>query len=145
MSRPLFNYQDGRAGRPGALALTLGLLLAPCAWFMQTNLAQTIAAWACFPHDRPVGHPALSWLGAGQWTLVICALLVGACGAAISWRNWRRTDALAAELKDKATIDRHIARDVFIARAGTLASTLFIFALIATDLSWWIMSPCGGR
>jgi hypothetical protein len=48
-------------------------------------------------------------------------------------------------MKEQSAIDRHTARDVFIARAGALASALFLFALIATDLAWLVVSPCGGR
>jgi hypothetical protein len=133
------------AARPGGWPLALGLLLAPGAWFVQTNLAQTIAAWGCFPHDRPVTHPAMTWLGTGIVILAVCALVIGGIGASIAWRNWKMTGVIVSEIKEQATIDRHTARDVFIARAGALGSALFVFALIATDLAWWIVSPCGGH
>ena len=131
--------------RPGGVSLTLGLVLAPAAWFLQTNLSQTIAAWGCFPHERPVNQPAMPWLPHGEVILALLALLMGGAGAAIAWRNGRRTSALASAVKEQSVIDRHTARDVFIARGGALASALFLFALIATDLAWLIVSPCGGR
>lgn len=130
--------------RPSGLSLTLGLLLAPAAWFVQTNLAQTIASWGCFPYERPVDQPAMSWLQHGELIFALLALLMGVAGAAIAWRNWRRTAVFASAVKEQSAIDRHTARDVFIARAGALASALFVFALIATDLAWLIVSPCGG-
>jgi hypothetical protein len=131
--------------RPSGVSLTLGLLLAPAAWFVQTNLAQTIASWGCFPHERPVNQPAMSWLQHGELILALLALLMGVAGAAIAWRNWRRTAVFASAVKEQSAIDRHTARDVFIARAGALASALFVFALIATDLAWLVVSPCWGR
>lgn len=131
--------------RPSGVSLTLGLLLAPAAWFVQTNLAQTIASWGCFPYERPVDQPAMSWLQHGELILALLALLMGVAGAAIAWRNWRRTAVFASAAKEQSAIDRHTARDVFIARAGALASALFVFALIATDLAWLVVSPCGGR
>ncbi|KXV10700.1 hypothetical protein CR51_08795 [Caballeronia megalochromosomata] len=130
--------------RPSGVSLTLGLLLAPAAWFVQTNLAQTIASWGCFPYERPVDQPAMSWLQHGELILALLALLIGVAGAAIAWRNWRRTAVFASAVKEQSAIDRHTARDVFIARAGALASALFVFALIATDLAWLVVSPCGG-
>jgi hypothetical protein len=137
--------ENKHAARPGAVSLWLGLLLAPAAWFVQTNLAQTLAAWGCFPHERPVNQPAMHWLSHGEHILAWVALAIGIAGASIAWRNWRRTGVLASAAKEHATIDRHMARDTFIARAGALASALFLFALIATDLAWLIVSPCGGR
>ncbi|SAK64981.1 hypothetical protein [Caballeronia ptereochthonis] len=131
--------------RPGGVALALGLLLAPAAWMAQTTLAQTLAAWGCFPHERPVNAPALPWLEHGLLIVASCALLLGVAGAVIAWGNWRRTGELASVPTEHGPIDRHAARDTFIARAGALASALFVFALIATDLAWLLVSPCGGR
>ncbi|MDR5758501.1 hypothetical protein [Caballeronia sp. LZ035] len=126
--------------RPGGLALTLGLLLPPFAWMAQTTLGQTLSAWGCFPHQRPVHAPALPWLEQGLAITALGALMIGGAGSFIAWRNWRRTHQLAAELKQQGSIDR----DAFIARAAALASALFVFALIATDLAWLLVSPCGG-
>jgi hypothetical protein len=131
--------------RPGGIALVLGLLLAPAAWIAQTTLAQMLAAWGCFPHERPVNAPAMPWLERGIVMLGLSALLLGVAGGVIAWRNWRRTGELASMLKEHGSIDRHAARDAFIARAGALTSALFVFALIATDLAWLLVSPCGGR
>ncbi|WP_250517411.1 hypothetical protein [Caballeronia sp. INDeC2] len=131
--------------RPGGIALVIGLLLAPAAWMAQTTLAQMLAAWGCFPHERPVDAPAMTWLEHGIVLLGLGALLLGVVGGVIAWRNWRRTGEIASMLKEQGSIDRHAARDVFIARAGALASALFVFALVATDLAWLLVSPCGGR
>jgi hypothetical protein len=137
--------RSSQPARPGAFALAIGLLLAPAAWMVQTNLAQTIAAWGCFPHERPVHMPALSWLEPGIVIVAVLALLMGIAGGIVAWRNWRRTGAIASMLNAHEPVDRHAARDAFIARAGALASALFVFALISTDLAWLLVSPCGGR
>jgi hypothetical protein len=131
--------------RPGGWSLVIGLLLAPAAWMTQTTLGQTIAAWGCFPHEHPVNAPAMPWLEQALIVLALVALLLGIVGGVVAWRNWRRTGELASALNAHGTIDRHAARDSFIARAGALASGLFVFALIATDLAWLLISPCGGR
>ncbi|SAK85727.1 hypothetical protein AWB75_05732 [Caballeronia catudaia] len=137
--------RSSHPARPGAIALAIGLLLAPAAWMVQTNLVQTIAAWGCFPHERPVHAPALSWLEPGIVTVAVLALLMGIAGGIVAWRNWRRTGAIGTLPKAHEAVDRHAARDAFIARAGALASALFVFALISTDLAWLLVSPCGGR
>jgi hypothetical protein len=131
--------------RPGGISLAVGLLLAPAAWMVQTNLVQTIAAWSCFPHQHPVNAPALSWLEPGIVIVAALALLLGIAGGVIAIRNWRGTGQVASMLKEHESVDRHAARDAFLARAGALASALFVFALIATDLAWLLVSPCGGR
>jgi hypothetical protein len=139
------HHGNRHAVRPGGLALAAGLLLAPAAWIAQTNLAQLISAWGCFPHERPVSRPAMPWLEHGLLILALIALLTGLAGGVVAWRNWKRTGVLAREVKVQSTIDRHVGRDMFIARAGALGSALFVFALISTDLAWWLVSPCGGR
>ena len=130
---------------PRGWALVLGLLLAPGAWMLQTNVVQTMAAWGCFPHEHPVNAPALSWLESGIVIVGVCALLLGLIGSVIALRNWRLTGARAQALKEHGTVDRRATRELFLARAGALASALFVFALISTDLAWLLVSPCGGR
>ena len=132
------------APTPGGWALLTGLLLAPAAWFLQTNLGQTIAAYSCFPHERPVSSPALPWMMHALIALSIITLLLGVAGTAVALRNWRRTAAMARALAQHRATTRHAARDCFIARVGTISSALFMFGLVAADMAALIVSPCGG-
>lgn len=132
------------AKRPGGWALLAGLLLAPAAWFMQTDVAQTLAAQICFPHERPVASPALPWLMPALVALSVVALVIGLIGFGIAWRNWRCTRELAAALAAHRRVGRNAARDCFLARVGTISSALFMFGLVAADAAMLIVSPCAG-
>lgn len=132
------------AQTPGGWALLTGLLLAPAAWILQTNLGQTIAAYSCFPHERPVSSPALPWMMHALIALSIVTLLLGVIGTAVALRNWRCTSAMALALPQHRATTRRAARIRFIARVGMISSGLFMFGLVATDMAELIVSPCGG-
>ncbi|WP_240655972.1 hypothetical protein [Paraburkholderia phosphatilytica] len=130
--------------RPSGWAVLIGLLLTPAAWFAQTNLAQTISAYACFPHGRPVAAPALPWLMHGLLTLSVLTFIAGAIGVTVGLRNWRRTAPLATAEARRTPPHRTAARDCFLARVGTISSCVFMFGLVASDMALMMVPPCGG-
>jgi hypothetical protein len=130
--------------RPGGWAVLIGLLLTPAAWFAQTNLAQTISAYACFPHGRPVTAPALPWLMHGLLALSVLTFIAGAIGVTVGLRNWRRTAPLATAEARRTPPHRTAARDCFLARVGTISSCVFMFGLVASDMALMMVPPCGG-
>ena len=128
---------------PRGWHLLAGLLFAPAAWILQTNVGQTIAAHSCFPHERPLTSPAWPWMTHALFALSAITLLIGIAGTVIASRNWQRTTPILQALAQHRPIARHAARDCFIARVGTISSCLFLFGLLAADMAALIVTPCG--
>lgn len=119
----------------------IGLLAAPFAWLLQMMLAETLAAQACYPHDHPLGAPIVPWMRPALVALGTLCLVAGAFGTWIAWRNLRRVaplklGALSGERRTRAELDW------FLTHVAAMCSTLFLFALIATDVAVAIVSPC---
>ena len=62
--------------RVGALRLAAGLFGAPAAWVAQMNVSESVASYACYPHQAPLAEA-----GAPHVTAVL-ALIGAACFAA---------------------------------------------------------------
>lgn len=123
------------------LMLTLGVLAAPAAWLLQICAGETLVAHTCFPHDVPLQvplDPAIRW---GVIGLSGFALVVGVLGTWLAWRNWRRlTRARRAQRAESS--DTKVEGEAFVARVGLMASVLFSFALVATDVATGLVSAC---
>jgi hypothetical protein len=119
----------------------IGLLAAPFAWLLQMMLAETLAAQACYPHDHPLGAPLVPWMRPALVALGTLCLVAGTFGTWVAWRNLRRVaplnlGALSGERRKRAELDW------FLTHVAVMCSTLFLFALIATDVAVAIVSPC---
>jgi hypothetical protein len=130
--------RDSRLSMPCVLT---GLLAAPLAWLLQMMLAEALAAEACYPHDHSLGAPFVPWLRPALVALGSLCLLAGAFGTWIAWRNLRRLaplqfGVLNGERRTRAELDW------FLTHVAAMCSTLFLFALIATDVAVAIVSPC---
>lgn len=136
--------QANRAGHGepvSVLMLTIGVLAAPAAWLLQICAGETIVAHTCFPHDMPLRVPLSSAIG---WSVVGVSgmtLIVGALGTWLAWRNWRRLNR-AGHRQTPATVDTKVEGEAFVARVGLMASGLFLFALVATDVATGLVSAC---
>ena len=60
--------------------MLFGLLGAAVAWILQTEIGETLAAQACFPHRTALAAPQWSWLMSALDVMSIVALLNGAAG-----------------------------------------------------------------
>jgi hypothetical protein len=123
------------------LALIIGVLAAPAAWLLQTCAGETLIAHTCFPHDVPLRvplDPAIRWGVTGLGGLM---LIVGLFGTWLAWRNWRRLTHARQAHKAEPT-DTKVEGEAFVARVGLMASVLFTFALIATDVATGLVSAC---
>jgi hypothetical protein len=133
--------RDGAGDPVSTLALTIGVLATPAAWLLQICAGETIIAHTCFPHEVPLRvplDPAIRWgvTGLGGFTLV-----VGVLGTCLAWRNWRRLTR-ARRAGPPASTDTRVEGEAFVARVGLMASILFLFALVATDVATGLVSAC---
>ena len=129
------------AGPVSVLALTIGVLATPGAWLLQVCAGEALVAHTCYPHDVPLRialNPSVGW---GVVGLSGVMLVVGVLGTALAWRNWRRLTW--AEHRQRPELpDTKVEGEAFVARVGLMASGLFLFALIATDVATGLVSAC---
>ena len=136
--------QANRAGHGEPVSvpmLTIGVLAAPAAWLLQICAGETIVAHTCFPHDMPLRIPLSSAIGWSVAGVSGMTLIVGALGTWLAWRNWRRLNRAGHRQKPEA-IDTKVEGEAFVARVGLMASGLFLFALVATDVATGLVSAC---
>lgn len=135
----------GRLGpyrrRGGALMLLFGLLGAPAAWVLQTEIGETLAAQACFPHRSALAVPQWSWLMPVLDVMSVGALLIGVAGVWVAWRGWRTTRAARPDPVSPVS-DAGVGRTLFLAAAGFMLGLLFLVGLVATGLAVLLVSPC---
>lgn len=127
--------------RGGALMMLFGLLGAAAAWISQTEIGETLAAQACFPHRIALAAPQWSWLMSALDVMSAVALLIGAAGVWVAWRGWRVTRAPRPDPAPPAS-DTGAGRTRFLATAGLMLSLLFLVGLVASGLAVLLVSPC---
>jgi hypothetical protein len=144
-ARPATRNKPGRLSpyrrRGGALMMLFGLLGAAAAWILQTEIGETLAAQACFPHRTALAAPQWSWLMSALDVMSIVALLIGAAGVWVAWRGWRVTRAPRPDPAPPVS-DPGAGRTRFLAMAGLMLSLLFLVGLVATGLAVLLVSPC---
>jgi hypothetical protein len=124
-----------------AFALFFGILAAPAAWTLQVCVAETLVAQSCFPHFAPQ-RAAYAGIGLGAVVGVSAlALIVGIAGACMAWRNWHAVRQLPQDAVPKAERGM-LGGQAFLTRVGLMSNTLFVFALIATDVATALVAPC---
>ncbi|ASW03128.1 hypothetical protein [Paraburkholderia aromaticivorans] len=142
-ARPVSGDNPAREGprrrRGGALMMLFGLMGAAAAWVLQTEIGETLAAQACFPHRSALAAPQWSWLMPALDAISVVALLIGVAGVWAAWRGWR-----SAARPDPASpaSDASVGRTRFLALAGIILSLLFVVGLVATGLAVLLVSPC---
>lgn len=144
-ARPVSGEKPARQGprrrRGGALMMLFGLMGAAAAWVLQTDIGETLAAQACFPHRSALAAPRWSWLMPALDVISVVALLIGVAGVWVAWQGWR-----SAARRDPASpaSDAAVGRTRFLALAGLILSLLFVVGLIATGLAVLLVAPCSG-
>ncbi len=124
-----------------AFSLTVGVLATPAAWLLQICAGETLVAYSCFPHDMPLRirlDPAVRWSVIG---ISAAMLVVGMLGTWLAWRNWRLLRQTRRRRTAEAT-ETKVEGEAFVARVGFMASVLFLFALVATDIATGLVSAC---
>lgn len=129
-------------GEPvSALKLTIGVLATPAAWLLQTCAGEALIAQTCFPHDVPLRVPLAPSVGWGVVGMSALMLALGVFGTSLAWRNVSRL-ARARRSQTPETIDTKVEGEAFVARVGLMASVLFLFALVATDVATALVKAC---
>lgn len=131
----------GPERRGGTLMMLFGLLGAAAAWTLQTEIGETLAAQACFPHRVALAAPQWPWLMPALSVMSIVALLIGAGGVWVAWRGWRTTRGARAGAASPES-GTSTGRTRFLATAGLILSVLFLVGLVATGLAVLLVSPC---
>ena len=127
--------------RGGALMMLFGLLGAAAAWILQTEIGETLAAQACFPHRVALAAPQWSGLMPALDAMSIVALLIGIAGVLVARRGWHMTRATRPDSAPPGS-DPGTGRTRFLAMAGLMLSLLFLVGLVATGLAVLLVSPC---
>jgi heme/copper-type cytochrome/quinol oxidase subunit 2 len=126
----------------GLGALWFGLFGAPLAWSAQLLLNYGLVAHACFPASIPRTAPMFDAL----WVVVLIASLAAAIVAVLALstaiRGWRRTREEHPG-GHEALLERGEGRTRFMAIAGILLSTIFLFGIVMNTLPLFLVSPCG--
>ncbi|GLU32061.1 hypothetical protein WKR88_08945 [Trinickia caryophylli] len=136
------SQQTDPAASPSPWRLFAAVLAAPAAWTLQVCIAEALVAQSCFPHDAPTRASYADAALAAAVGVSVAALAVGAAGTWCAWRNWRR---LAQRMRASAPRGAPpiVSGEAFIAEVGFMASVLFLFALVATDIASMLVSACG--
>jgi hypothetical protein len=131
----------GRGEPVSVLALTIGVLATPAAWLFQICAGETVVSYACFPHNMPLRIPLAPAVGWGVVGMSGAMLIVGVLGTGLAWRNWRRLTR-TRHCQTSSASDTKVEGEAFVARVGLMASVLFLFALVATDIATALVSAC---
>jgi hypothetical protein len=117
------------------------MFAAPLAWIAQTLVVEAFAAQACFPDDRPLHAPQLSWLEVALGAVSLVCFAIGSGGMFVAWRTSRRMNRTTSRERQPIPIRGEL--DAFLARIAAMCSTMFMFGLVATDVTLMIVHPCG--
>jgi hypothetical protein len=107
----------------GILALWLGLLAAPLAWFVNQLLSYSLVLWACSTGRQYTLH-----------LVTLAMLLLAAAGGVIAWRAWRQA---GREWHSEA--GGVLPRSRFMAALGILLSSLFFLVILAQGIPSFIL------
>jgi hypothetical protein len=129
--------QDGT--RESLPRLWTALFGAPLIWVLQMWLSESLAAYACYPHQAPLTVPVWSSLVQILAVISILCLAGGLLSGFIAWADWQRVKAGG---DDKGIADAVRGRRRFLARLGLFSSLLFIAAIIFTGCAVIFVSPC---
>ncbi len=130
------------AGGVPAAALWFGLFGAPALWSLQVVINTALVSHSCFPKSEPLASPVAGSL----WGLVLLSSIiaagVAAAAGATAWRTWRRTRK-EHHGEREALLEVGEGRTRFMAMAGMLLSTVFLFGIIMNTLPLFLVPPCG--
>lgn len=108
------------------MALWLGVLAGPAAWFLHLNISYSLVRLVCSS-----GH---GWL---LHLTTIATLLLAAAGLWVAWRSWNRV-AQPEVTKRPAMLER----TRFIALAGIGLSGFFLLVILLAWIPEFLLHPC---
>lgn len=122
-------------------ALWFGLFGGPAFWTVQLLVNYVVTAHFCYPKDLPLPEPTYG----GMWAIVVVVnglMLLGTLGAgATAFACWRRARAEMSG-RHNELLEDGTGRTRFMAYSGMLTSGLFLFAIIMSSMSSFIVPAC---
>ncbi len=122
-------------------SLWFGLFGGPAFWSVQLLVNYAVTAHFCYPKYLPLSAPTYG----GMWAIAVMVnglTLLGTLGAGAtaiaSWRTAR--DEMTG--RHNALLEDGTGRTRFMAYAGMLTSGLFLFAIIMSGMSLFIVPAC---
>lgn len=110
----------------GLLLLWFGVLAGPAAWALNQMVSYLFVPWACASGTRIMLH-----------LVALAALLLALIGAAIAWRNWRKSGA-----EWHTAAGGIIGRSRFMALGGFVLSLMFALVIVAQGYTSFMLGPC---
>jgi hypothetical protein len=123
-------------------ALWFGLFGAPAVWALQMVIDAALVSHSCYPKSEPLATPMGGWLWGVVLLSGIVAAVIAAGAGATAWRSWRRTRE-EHHGRDETLLEVGEGRTRFMAVAGMLLSTVFLFGIIMNALPLFLVPPCG--
>ncbi|MDD5579349.1 MAG: hypothetical protein PHY16_08730 [Methylobacter sp.] len=143
-TKPLaFNSPASGGAGASKIRTLIGLFGAPVIWVIQMWLSESLAAYACYPHQAPLSIPV--WNSLLPILAVISSLCLtgGLLSGFIAWTTWLRAKPKRKlPGNDKNIPDAGEGRKRFLAMLGLMSSLLFIVAIIFTGCAVIFVSPC---
>jgi hypothetical protein len=130
------------AGTVPAAALWFGLFGAPAMWSLQLVTNSAFVSHSCFPKSVPLATPITGSLWGVVLLTSIVAAVVAAAAGATAWRSWRRTQE-EHHGGHETLLEVGEGRTRFMAVAGLLLSTIFLFGIVMNALPLFLLPPCG--
>ncbi|MFN2637792.1 MAG: hypothetical protein ABR585_12275 [Gemmatimonadaceae bacterium] len=135
------------AALPG---LWFGFLAGPGAWTVQSLLDSALTAHECFPRLSPLSSPSIGGLRGLLFAVCLVAVALCIAGAAVAWRDWKRTreelhgssGKARHQTQPAALLETGEGRTRFMALSGVLTSLTFLIVVIANTASIFLVTPC---
>ena len=121
-------------------ALWFGFLAGPLAWAAQELVGYGLAARACGA-PGPMLIPIAPALGVEEMILSGTAILLAAAGLATAAVSWRLATGKPSDGREARAIGDE--RNAFMARAGTITGSFFLFGTLMNAAGYFLISPCG--
>jgi hypothetical protein len=135
--------------RSAALALWVGILLAPTAFLVDLGARFALVEWAC-RNDT----------GFVLWLVAVVATVLALGGGLRAWKNWKlfsRDAAMESEARQPSSLQStghalhddlrtdeggKVGRGRFMALAGIAASAFFLAVILASFIPSLLLDPC---
>lgn len=124
------------------IPLLIGFLTGPIVWSIHELLSEILISAACSTGSDGFRHPMLGGIMAWQLILLLVGLVLAAVVAAagvVAFRAWRRSRLGTAETGAHGGAE---GRSGWMALAGVLVSTMFLFGIVEATLPIFWLSGC---
>jgi hypothetical protein len=124
-----------------ALRIWAGLVGPPLAWVIQMALSESMASYACYPHDAPLAAPLFAHLPALVIGVDLVCLLIGLSCSWITLGEWRNTGQAGGQ-DGARVIEVGETRQRFLVMLSALSCSVFVVAILFTSFAILLVNPC---